>query len=1197
MAWKNFSTSCVISGMASEHVLHVTFHTTCTQPIVFTALGQLIGMKWSETQAGTTLARQWAPLRVWLRAFGPAHHHIDSYEQSLRVDVPALFKSAPVEVFEEDEAKRVNPEIAGIRVKFLGLSYGSPTDGEGTVQWRPIDARDALETYCHPAFLDVQVETLGPDRSVTGVTRHPTVRLGDIPTLVRSQFCATRQTASLRPQDVAECMFDTAYFVVNDVEKMFVSHEGGMPNRAVITRRRDGTRWQALMARLDCSHPEPGRGTNTIYFRATQRGDGGGWVVRVLLPFIKYHFPVVTVLKAMGVPTDEQVVGLMFAQEEICGTVESVLHGCFQDAGPNLTPAAAEAAIEARTPESVRWADVLAADVLPNVQGGREARIATLASVCRRLIRCAAGLDHTDDRDHMKWKSLVTTGNMFTHLFSTVLVKRVRKDVEAAASKALTTRERPWDVHTAVNPTVVFKGLKYCISTGNLATGKSGGAAGGGQQTVTGVTQLVSRLSLLAALSQSRRVNSLLQREGRQSAPRELHGTQVGRYCPADTPEGQPVGLVHFLAMSHAVSVDCPSAAKLIRRLLHTGKMGEFLAVNAPRDSWGEEGMMLFVDGSAEAVLQQPCVAQRYLAQLRRTLALPADVAIAMNVLRRELHIKTTGGRQLAIRAHADTANALLGVGGPGDNPQWEVAALPSDVLPYIALLDPEEEEATLVATSVAQLLAAPAHQPFTHTDLHFSANLGLASLTNPFPDHNQAPRNTYADAMGKQGMGVPQMSWGSTFLTSTNVLETPQRPVATSHAAEASGLNDAPSGQMFVVAVLCDDDRTIEDAIQISRKSAQLGLGACEVYKSVDSTEAREFEQFGKPDPTKTVFMKKASYDVIGDDGMPKLGVTVGEHDVVIGKTMNLSTKRNGAADNTAAALRKDVSLRTRNSESGVVHAVRKGQTHRGHRVAKVMLRQRREVVVGSKFSTRHGMKGTVGMAFDVEDAPFDPLTGITPDIIMNPHGKPSRMSWGEMFEALVSMVGLHNGRQFDTTPFGEEDHREFIERVRAEIRSMGVDGNCHVLLHSGRTGEPIGRAFMGPIFVQRLKHMVEDKIHGRWRGPRTMLMRAPTEGRTKGCGYRIGEMEKSCLESHGAAEFVRERLFTQSQYSVQPVCTHCGMFAVANRRSGFSMCTLCNRRGTVGFVEMPYATKVLFQLLTSVNVVPRIKLESREE
>ena len=136
-----------------------------------------------------------------------------------------------------------------------------------------------------------------------------------------------------------------------------------------------------------------------------------------------------------------------------------------------------------------------------------------------------------------------------------------------------------------------------------------------------------------------------------------------------------------------------------------------------------------------------------------------------------------------------------------------------------------------------------------------------------------------------------------------------------------------------------------------------------------------------------------------------------------------------------------------------------------------------------------------------------------------------------------------------------------------------------------------------MGPIFVQRLKHMVEDKIHGRWRGPRTMLMRAPTEGRTKGCGYRIGEMEKSCLESHGAAEFVRERLFTQSQYSVQPVCTNCGMFAVANRRSGFSMCTLCNRRGTVGFVEMPYATKVLFQLLTSVNVVPRIKLESREE
>ena len=164
-----------------------------------------------------------------------------------------------------------------------------------------------------------------------------------------------------------------------------------------------------------------------------------------------------------------------------------------------------------------------------------------------------------------------------------MLVKRAR--TEAAALRSLTQRERPWDIHTAVNSTVVFKGLKYHLHR-QPGHWQSGGA-GGGQQTVTGVTQLVSRLSLLAALSQSRRVNSLLQREGRQSAPRELHGTQVGRYCPADTPEGQPVGLVHFLAMSHASSINCPSAARIVRRLLGEGRLGPVIAVNAPRREWG----------------------------------------------------------------------------------------------------------------------------------------------------------------------------------------------------------------------------------------------------------------------------------------------------------------------------------------------------------------------------------------------------------------------------------------------------------------------------------------------------------------------------------------------------------------------------------------------------------------------------------
>jgi len=1119
-------------------------------------------------QAPSDVERQWAALRIRYRCEGPMRHHLDSYHEALGVIIPRTFTEEPVECFIETEEKRFNKNEAGMRVTFDDVHYGLPTDNNNTVML-PIDARNRQSSYAHPMFFNITVEHLNPDRGVVQTNTFKSVSAGHIPTLTKSQYCSTQHMPSVDAIEQKECLYDSPYFIVNDVEKVFISQEDVIQNRPVIQQKRVNNR-ASYQAQVTSKHPNLLKSTSTLYVRVFQQPGLRhvvNWVVRIRLPFIKLDVPVIQFFRALGVASDKEIVELMFHTYEVCGSVESIVRNCFADT-PVQNCDTARNSILSRCQS--RWEVIMRDDVLPSMGSDIEAKKMSISGICRRLILMASGLRSPDDRDHMTFKRVRSTGDMLSYLFRTQLVKRVRNELKMSMEKSLTTG-RTWDINTALNTMAMFKGIKYCIATGNLTAGKSVQ-----QKILTGATQMVQRLSLLSAISQGRRVNSSMQREGRQSAPREQHSTHTGRYCPSDTPEGQPVGLVHNMAVSHATSVEC-DIKPVIMHLLK-GRPTAY----TPRAYWGKYDFLLNLNGYPITVLTNTVQFCENLRLYRRLGLIPKDVSIAMNIMDREVHVQTDRGRQLALKVHADATEQVWNIDNESNTTFAEIKR-------HLAFLDPEEETNSLIAIDRNALERQLDLNKFTHAEIHFSANLGISTLTNPYPDHNQAPRNTYADAMGKQGMGVPQLNFESIFPTSMNMLDYPQKPVVSSQQAQLMGMDDLPSGQMFVVAVMCDGDHTIEDAIQINKRSVEFGLGACHVYKSTDTTEMREFEVFEKPMPENCIQMKRASHDHIGDDGMPKLGAHVTDKDVIIGKTLNLSTKKNGAADNGTNALRKDTSITPKNADGGIVHSVYKGKTVSGDRLAKVMLRQPRVPICGSKFSTRHGMKGTISMMFNPEDAPFN-KDGISPDIIMNPHGKPSRMSWGEMFESMMSMLGLMKGHQWDATPFSEQDHSVFIEGVRDELRKMGIDGNCTEELYSGRTGLPIGRVFMGPIFGQRLKHMVEDKIWQRWRGPKQMLTKAPTEGRVRKGGFKIGEMEQAALLSQGVTEFLRDRLFVQCDYSKLPVCRQCGMIAVLNKGHNFSMCTLCNTQGTVGVIEIPYGTKMLFQMLSSMNIVPHI-------
>ena len=257
------------------------------------------------------------------------------------------------------------------------------------------------------------------------------------------------------------------------------------------------------------------------------------------------------------------------------------------------------------------------------------------------------------------------------------------------------------------------------------------------------------------------------------------------------------------------------------------------------------------------------------------------------------------------------------------------------------------------------------------------------------------------------------------------------------------------------------------------------------------------------------------------------------------------------------------------------------------GRKFVKVRVRSVRIPQIGDKFASRHGQKGTIGITYRQEDMPFT-STGISPDIIMNPHAVPSRMTIGHLVETLLGKSACAGGEHGDATPFSDTLK---VGDVAKLLHERGYQRFGNERLYNGHTGEYMeAKIFLGPTYYQRLKHMVDDKIHARARGPMTKLVRQPMEGRGKDGGLRLGEMERDCMISHGVASIMKEPLFEASDAFRVHVCDICGMIAIANLNKGTFECRGCRNKTKISQVFMPYACKLLFQELMSMQIAPRM-------
>ncbi len=1085
---------------------------------------------------------------------GLVKQHLDSYNDFVQNTLQHII----------DEIRGIQIETPGrtYDIKFGTIEVDKPrvVEVDGTVRSvYPRETRIRNLTYSAPLYLDIILDDEGRETLEC-------VNIGNLPIMVKSDLCLLSKHT---PEELIRIGEDPkevgGYFIVNGSERVIVSLEDLAPNRVLIETDNRGSR-PVYRGKVF---------STTVGFRARieMALKAKGEMV-ISIPGVPVPVPFVILMRALGVETDRKVAEMVSLDPDILNELET----SFSDAADAQTIEEAILYIgnrvafgQVREFRLKRAETIIDRNLLPHI--GREPtdrldKAIFLGEMASRIIELKFGRREEDDKDHLKNKRTKLAGPLLAELFRSAFWSLYR-DMRYQFRR-MSTRRKGVLISAAVRPGIISSRVQHALATGNWRRGR------------VGMTQLLDRTNTLSTLSHLRRLQSPLSRSQPNFEARDLHSTHWGRLCPNETPEGANCGLVKNLALMASISVGT-DPDKIKRTLLSLG-------VTPAKDAdekLRHEGAKLFVEGYLLGYTTLPDQLVDTVREMRWREEISGEVNIAFYSDHNEIYVNCDEGRIRRPLVLVREGKPLLKARHVRNIQQgrWQWSDLIREGI--IEYIDAEEEENALIATDNTKVT-----EEHTHMEICSYAILGVTASIIPFPEHNQSPRNTYQAAMAKQAPGMYALNFRDRTDTRGHILHYPQMPLAQTRPMEIMGFNDRPAGQNYVVAVLSSNGYNMEDAIIFNKSSIERGLGHSSFYR-IYKAVCKQYlggakDRLTLPEPGIRGYHGAESYRMLEEDGLIATEAQVKGGDILIGKTSPPRFSEEYRGFEIRGPQLRDSSIAVRPTEQGVVDSVFVTKDIEGSHLVKVKVRSHRVPEIGDKFVSRHGQKGVIGMVIPQEDMPFS-AHGTVPDIMINPHAFPSRMTVGQFLESIAGKAAALQGEMVDGTPFINEP----LESLSEILRKLGLEPGGRELMYDGQSGRMFeSHIYVGLTFYQKLHHMVVDKIHARARGQVQMLTRQPTEGRARGGGLRFGEMERDCLVGHGTAMLLKDRLLEESDAYTIYVCERCGKLAFYDIRQRKYVCPICEGKGNVEPVTVSYAFKLLLQELQSLCLSPTLEL-----
>jgi len=1040
------------------------------------------------------------------------------------------------------------------------------------------------------------------------------IYIGKLPVMVGSKACIL----TIIPNETmnSECKYDMGgYFIVNGNEKVLINQDRIKENYVLIFKPANNI--DIINTEIRSMNESLYLPTKTISLSMSKKSNHMGRVIRINTSFLKSEIPVFIMFRALGILSDNEIIHhIVYDLDKINNKdIIQELRACCDDASGIYTKMDALDYIlknvtgnlrNTKTIETVE--SVIDNDFIPHVTG-KNKKALYLGHMINKAISVYLGYEPYDNRDSYINKRIDSPGMLMSNLFRQCygkITKELKTMIEKDINQWRNDNSYVVDiVSDKQHITKYFKQglldswLKYALSTGNWGIKTIGSF----QNIKQGVSQVLNRMSHHSTLSHLRRINTAMEKNGKLIQPRKLDNSQYGVICACETPEGAPVGLVKNMAISTNISIY--SCHVLIKQLLIENGVIEYTDDIEDKISYLQNinqkyNSLILLNGELFGYHKDPYNLYHKLRSFKRKGLIHPIASIYWDIMKNKLSISTEGGRMYRPLFIVDNGkelrfNKFLKKYGIDEISKWTFEAY---ITPYIAGKDEEEgfiEYLDIDEMSHAMIAMFPndltkpqkgvtLNPNYTHCEIHPSLMFGILGANIPFANHNQAPRNTYQSAMGKQALGVYMTNFNSRMDTISNILNYPQKALISTKLSKYTHAAELPSGINAVVAIMTYSGFNQEDGIIVNRDALDRGLFVSTHYKTLKEQcnkngSTGEEEIFCRPEECDR--NKQFNYGKLNKEGFVDKNTAIQSGDIIVGKIMPKKIK--------TKIHKIDTSIAIKSNEEGIVDYNYSEINNEGYAFCKIRIRNHRKPAVGDKLASSIAQKASIGMIYNQEDMPYT-KDGIVPDLIMNPHAIPSRMTIAQLMECVLGKVACVEGVTKDCTPYNNLSVKEICD----QLELYGMERHSNEILYDGYTGRQIKtEIFIGPTYYQRLKHMVVDKMHSRSsNGPIVFLTRQPSEGRSRCGGLRLGEMERDAIEAHGSSLFLKERILDCSDNSRQTICKTCGFIITSNPDKNLYQCTACKNELEPSQIRIPYSFKLLIQELQCMNIGIRMSI-----